>query len=284
MRRLAQGFAGHVLEMEGSAARRHPWPAANDLFDLDMDADELAWRNCRACAALARREDQWRAAPPDRVARSGSICLNRRLAPVFRAALASRCVGHRYNQRMNPSAEFPAPEGATLVDCTLERHADQILAIFNDAIATSTALYDYKPRPRESMDTWFQTKQKGGFPVIGFENAAGELMGFASYGTFRAWPAYKYSVEHSVYVDGRHRGLGLGEALMRALIARARERDVHVLVGGIDAANQGSIRLHEKLGFKHAGTLREAGFKFGRWLDLAFYQLTLDTPANPVDG
>ena len=120
---------------------------------------------------------------------------------------------------MNPSAEFPAPEGATLVDCTLERHADQILAIFNDAIATSTALYDYKPRPRESMDTWFQTKQKGGFPVIGFENAAGELMGFASYGTFRAWPAYKYSVEHSVYVDGRHRGLGLGEALMRALIA-----------------------------------------------------------------
>ncbi|WZB61951.1 N-acetyltransferase family protein [Achromobacter xylosoxidans] len=138
--------------------------------------------------------------------------------------------------------------------------------------------------PRESMDTWFQTKQKGGFPVIGFENAAGELMGFASYGTFRAWPAYKYSVEHSVYVDGRHRGLGLGEALMRALIARARERDVHVLVGGIDAANQGSIRLHEKLGFKHAGTLREAGFKFGRWLDLAFYQLTLDTPANPVDG
>ena len=89
---------------------------------------------------------------------------------------------------MNPSAEFPAPEGATLVDCTLERHADQILAIFNDAIATSTALYDYKPRPRESMDTWFQTKQKGGFPVIGFENAAGELMGFASYGTFRARP------------------------------------------------------------------------------------------------
>ena len=146
---------------------------------------------------------------------------------------------------MNPSAEFPAPEGATLVDCALERHADQILAIFNDAIATSTALYDYKPRPRESMDTWFQTKQKGGFPVIGFENAAGELMGFASYGTFRAWPAYKYSVEHSVYVDGRHRGLGLGEALMRALIARARARDVHVLVGGIDAANQGSIRLHE---------------------------------------
>ena len=185
---------------------------------------------------------------------------------------------------MNPSAEFPAPEGATLVDCTLERHADQILAIFNDAIATSTALYDYKPRPRESMDTWFQTKQKGGFPVIGFENAAGELMGFASYGTFRAWPAYKYSVEHSVYVDGRHRGLGLGEALMRALIARAREARRACAGRRHRRGQPGQHPPARKLGFKHAGTLREAGFKFGRWLDLAFYQLTLDTPANPVDG
>jgi L-amino acid N-acyltransferase YncA len=185
---------------------------------------------------------------------------------------------------MNTHAEFRAPEGATLVDCTHERHADQILAIFNEAITTSTALYDYKPRPRDAMVGWFQTKQQGGFPVVGLENEAGELMAFASYGTFRAWPAYKYSVEHSVYVDTRFRGRGLGVALMRELIARARAKQVHVLIGGIDASNQGSIRLHEKLGFQHAGTIREAGFKFGRWLDLAFYQLTLDTPADPVDG
>lgn len=185
---------------------------------------------------------------------------------------------------MNLPAESHAPDGATLVDCSHERHADQILAIFNDAIATSTALYDYKPRPREAMLGWFQAKQQGGFPVVGFENEAGELMAFASYGTFRAWPAYKYSVEHSVYVDGRFRGMGLGEALMRVLIERARDRQVHVLIGGIDASNQGSIRLHEKLGFKHAGTIKEAGFKFGRWLDLAFYQLTLETPEQPVDG
>lgn len=185
---------------------------------------------------------------------------------------------------MKTPAEFRAPQGATLVDCTHERHADQILAIFNDAIATSTALYDYKPRPREAMDGWFKTKQQGGFPVVGLENADGELMAFASYGTFRAFPAFKYSVEHSVYVDGRFRGRGLGEAMMAILIERARANGVHVLVGGIDASNQGSIRLHEKLGFVHAGTIRQAGFKFGRWLDLAFYQLTLDTPDNPVDG
>ena len=143
---------------------------------------------------------------------------------------------------MTTHADNGAPEGAILVDCTHERHADQILAIFNEAIVTSTALYDYKPRPREAMQGWFQAKRGGGFPVVGYENAAGELMAFASYGTFRAWPAYKYSVEHSVYVDGRFRGQGLGEALMRVLIERARANQVHLMIGGIDAANQGSIR------------------------------------------
>ncbi|WP_217617782.1 MULTISPECIES: GNAT family N-acetyltransferase [Achromobacter] len=185
---------------------------------------------------------------------------------------------------MTTPAELRAPQGTTLVSCTHARHADQILAIFNDAIANSTALYDYKPRPREAMQGWFQAKEQGGFPVLGLENEEGKLMAFASYGTFRAFPAFKYSVEHSVYVDGRFRGRGLGEAMMGLLIERARADGVHVMVGGIDASNQGSIRLHEKLGFVHAGTIREAGFKFGRWLDLAFYQLTLNTPANPVDG
>src|SRR3546814_2498645 len=99
-------------------------------------------------------------------------------------------------------------------------------------------------------------------------------MGFASYGTFRAYPANKYTVEHSVYIDARFRGRGLGEALMSVVIERARQRQIHVLVGGIDAANAASIHMHEKLGFVHAGTIRQAGFKFGRWLDLAFYQLT----------
>ncbi len=170
------------------------------------------------------------------------------------------------------------------IDCTLEAHADAILDIFNDAILTSTALYDYQPRPRESMDGWFKVKQLNGFPVIGAVDERGTLLGFASYGTFRAWPAYKYSVEHSVYIHKDHRGKGLGLALMERLIAAARQRQVHVMVGGIDMGNHGSISLHEKLGFQHAGTIRQAGFKFGRWLDLGFYQRVLDTPAHPVDG
>src|SRR3546814_4792420 len=109
--------------------------------------------------------------------------------------------------------------------------------MFNDAIPPSTALYEYQPRTPALLKAWFQAKQAGGVPVVGYEDAAGELMGFASYGTFRAYPANKYTVEHSVYIDARFRGRGLGEALMRVVIERARQRQIHVLVGGIDAAN-----------------------------------------------
>lgn len=171
-----------------------------------------------------------------------------------------------------------------IVRCTFERHVDAILAIFNEAIANSTALYDYKPRTPQNMVAWFDAKQSGGFPVIGVEDSGGKLMGFGSYGTFRAWPAYKYTVEHSVYVEKNHRGRGLGRVLMQELIAAAQHADLHAMIGGIDAANHGSIALHERLGFKHVGTLPQVGFKFGHWLDLAFYQLILETPGHPVDG
>ena len=171
-----------------------------------------------------------------------------------------------------------------VVQCEQKRHAAAILAIFNDAIVNSTALYDYKPRTMEMMAAWFDAKAKGKFPVIGIENDAGELMAFGSYGTFRAFPAYKYSVEHSVYVDARFRGRSLGKRMLQEVIAAAQGQEYHVLVGVIDATNSVSIRLHERLGFTHSGTIRQAGFKFGRWLDVAFYQLILPTPLSPADG
>lgn len=171
------------------------------------------------------------------------------------------------------------------VQCTHERHAAAILDIFNDAIVNSTALYDYQPRTAQNMLSWFEAKRAGGFPVIGIEDAQGQLLGFCSWGSFRAYPAYKYTVEHSVYVHPQHRGRGLGRQLMELLIAEAKSRgDIHVIVGAIDAANAGSIALHKNLGFEHVGQMPQVGFKFGRWLDLAFYQLTLQTPQNPIDG
>jgi L-amino acid N-acyltransferase YncA len=168
--------------------------------------------------------------------------------------------------------------------CTRERHGDAILDIFNDAILNSTALYEYQPRTAQKIDDWFAAKAQGGFPVLGIEADDGSLAGFGSYGAFRAFPAYKYTVEHSVYVHRSHRGRGVGTALMTQLIAAARAQQVHVLVGAIDMDNQASIALHAALGFTHAGTVRQAGFKFGRWLDVGFYQLILDTPVQPVDG
>jgi len=171
-----------------------------------------------------------------------------------------------------------------LLDCDAQRHSAPILAIFNEAIANSTALYDYKPRAPASMVGWFEAKAKGRYPVIGIEDASGTLVGFGSYGPFRAWPAYKYTVEHSIYIDTRFRGQGHGRVLLEALVDAAVKQDYHVMVGGIDASNAVSIRLHERLGFTHCGTVKQAGFKFGRWLDLAFYQRILATPAAPVDG
>jgi L-amino acid N-acyltransferase len=170
-----------------------------------------------------------------------------------------------------------------VIRCTHDAHAAQILDILNEAIANSTALYDYAPRTLQNMVDWFQTKEAKQFPVIGVVEGE-RLAGFASYGTFRAWPAYKYSVEHSVYVHHDHRGRGLGRVLMERLIDAAIEQQYHVMVGAIDVSNTYSIRLHEQLGFVHAGTIRHAGFKFGRWLDVAFYQRILETPAHPVDG
>ncbi|MDD3352450.1 GNAT family N-acetyltransferase [Zoogloea sp.] len=170
------------------------------------------------------------------------------------------------------------------IPCTLEAHGEAILAILNEAIVTSTALYDYRPRTPESMLAWFASKVAGAYPVIGAVDGAGSLLGFASYGPFRAFPGYKYTVEHSIYVHRDHRGRGLGRALLEHLVEAARQRDVHVLVGVIDMANRGSIALHEQLGFVHAGVLHQVGFKFGGWLDVGFWQRTLDTPADPRDG
>jgi L-amino acid N-acyltransferase YncA len=171
-----------------------------------------------------------------------------------------------------------------IVTCMPDTHAAAVREIFNDAILNTTALYEYQPWTHTDVLKWFGGKANSGNPVIAAVDAAGVLLGFASYGQFRARPAYKYTVEHSVYVHRDHRRRGVGRALLQRLIELAREQQLHVLVGGIDVSNAESIALHEQLGFRHAGTITQSGYKFGRWLDLGFYQLTLPTPEQPRDG
>ena len=149
-----------------------------------------------------------------------------------------------------------------------------ILEIHNDAIRTTTAIWDEHEVDLDDRRTWFDARRSAGLPVLVAE-VSGSVIGFATYGPWRAKTGYRFTVENSVYVHPDHRGRGAANALMPALIDRARAGDVHSIVAGIEAANAGSIALHEKFGFRRVALLPEVGFKFGRWLDLAYLQLSL---------
>jgi len=157
-----------------------------------------------------------------------------------------------------------------------------ILDIYNDAILNTTAVYSYKPETFESRQIWYEQKIAEGYPILVCEHDD-KVVGFATFGPFRAWPAYKYSIEHSIYVDKEYRKKGIATSLMTELIAIAKKREYMTLIAGIDAANDKSIAMHKNFGFVHAGTIKKAGFKFNRWLDLAFYQLELNGPTKPLE-
>jgi len=158
-----------------------------------------------------------------------------------------------------------------------------ILLIYNQAIEKTTAVFEYRAHTIDMRREWFRAKAAGSRAVL-VAVESGTILGFASYGPFRAWPAYKYSEELSVYVEEQARGRGIGTALVEALVAHARARDLHVLIAGITADNVASLRLHEKLGFVEVAHIREVGYKFGRWLDLKLLQILLDGPSHPVDS
>ncbi|CAM3979636.1 GNAT family N-acetyltransferase [Bacillus paramycoides] len=157
-----------------------------------------------------------------------------------------------------------------------------ILNIYNDAILNTTAVYAYKPVTLENRIDWYEQKQADGYPILVYE-LDNKVVGFATFGPFRAWPAYKYSIEHSVYVNKEYRKNGIGTSLMKALIAIAKEREYMTLIAGIDAENEKSIAMHKNFGFVYSGTISKAGYKFNRWLDLAFYQLGLNGPVKPIE-
>jgi L-amino acid N-acyltransferase len=165
-----------------------------------------------------------------------------------------------------------------------EADLPEILEIYNDVILHTTAVYTYEPHTPEMRKAWYDDKVKAGYPVFVAEEED-RVIGLSSYGPFRAWPAYKYTVENSVYVAESSRGKGVARLLMQPLIDAARSQGYHAIIAGIDSSNQPSIRLHWSFGFKEVAHFREVGFKFGRWLDLTFMELLLEgSPAKPIDG
>jgi L-amino acid N-acyltransferase len=152
-----------------------------------------------------------------------------------------------------------------------------ILAIFNEVIANSTAVYIDDPVTEEERRHWLLGRQGQGFPVLVAEDGSG-ILGFSSFGTYNPRFGYRYTVEHSVFVRADKRGARVGRALITALFPRAAALGVHVMIGGVDAENSASLRLHESLGFIRAAHFHEVGRKFGRWLDVIYLQRWIDAP------
>jgi L-amino acid N-acyltransferase YncA len=153
----------------------------------------------------------------------------------------------------------------------VESDLPALLAIYNDVIATSTAVYTYSPVTLDDRTQWWRARIGQGYPVLVAVNDSG-IQGFSTFGDFRPWPGYRFTVEHSVHVRADCRGQGVGKELVKALFPRAAALGKHVMIAGVDAANDASIRFHERLGFEKTGHLREVGHKFDRWLDLVFLQ------------
>ena len=156
----------------------------------------------------------------------------------------------------------------------LEQDLEAMLEIYNDVIVNTTAVYDYQPHTLEMRRQWFRIKEAQGFPVFVAEED-GKVVGFSSIGPFRAWAAYKYSVENSVYVAADQRGKGIGKLLIAPLVEASVQLNMHTIIAGIDASNEVSLHLHKSFGFEEVAHFKEVGFKFDRWLDLKFLQLML---------
>ena len=165
-----------------------------------------------------------------------------------------------------------------VVDGASRRDLPQILAIYNEVIRNSTAVFSEEAFTPARGESWFDAKLVQGFPLVVAQDASG-ITGFGTFGEFRTWPCYRHSVEHSVHIRTDCRGRGLGRMLVTELMGRAAAMQKHVMIAGIDADNAVSIGLHRSLGFAGVGHFREVGLKFGRWLDLVFMECILPPTA-----
>ena len=160
---------------------------------------------------------------------------------------------------------------------------DQITAIYNEVLTHSTAIYNDRPATVEERLSWWSSRIAQGFPVV-VASDRGRIAGFATFGDFRAWPGYRFTVEGTVHIHAGARGRGTGTALLKEILARARAMGKHIMIAGVDSENAASLRFLERFGFERAGHLREVGYKFDRFLDLVFMQYWITPPSRPAGG
>jgi phosphinothricin acetyltransferase len=161
-----------------------------------------------------------------------------------------------------------------LIEDATEADLPEIVAIYNDVIATSTAIFSDRPVTVEDRLQWLRSRLRLGQPVL-VAREEGAVVAFASYGDFRPWPGYHSTVEHTVHVAAAQRRRGIGRRLVEEILSRARDAGKHVVIAGIDADNEASLRMHEQLGFERVGHMPEVARKFDRWVDLVLMEVRL---------
>lgn len=150
---------------------------------------------------------------------------------------------------------------------------EQLKDIYNEAVLNTVATFDLEVKDYDDRRKWFEEHQKSPYILL-VEEVDGKVAGYASLSKYRERPAFDASVEISVYIDKAFRNQGIGKGLMKEVLKYAYENDsVHTIVSLITGENEQSIYLHKQLGFEFCGIIKEAGYKFDRWLDLAVYQI-----------
>lgn len=170
-----------------------------------------------------------------------------------------------------------------LIRDAVEADFAAITAIYNEVLAHSTAIYNDRSATVEERISWWRSRLAQGYPVLVAADGA-KLAGFATFGDFRAWPGYRFTVEGTVHIDSGARGQGVGTELLTAILARANAMGKHVMIAGVDSENAASLRFLERFGFERAGHLREVGYKFERFLDLVFLQYWISPPTRPPEN
>jgi phosphinothricin acetyltransferase len=150
--------------------------------------------------------------------------------------------------------------------------AAQIAKIYNHYILTSHCTFEISPIEADDMSARISELLDHDFPYFVSE-LSGEVLGYAYGHPFRPRAAYRHSIEVSVYLKKGKKGQGIGSALYSKLLDEIAEQDFHAVIAGIALPNQPSIRLHEKFGFEKVAHFREVGFKFGKWIDVGYWQI-----------